>query len=215
FASVFAAQWGSKKRSRQGCGSAGASPSRHCVLPESQCHWAPARRLICGGSPELRFTPKCARRQQRVARALYPQAAARRLMCGGSPRLRFGTLVRVLPAASASRARALYPRAPARRLIAFSHRVFHSRFPLAFPPRRLNPTASLRTARAANTHVLNPAVPASVRHCDRSPPAAPAETGPSLPDQRKISQSLLHLRTGFETCRRRESKRGPPAVQSR
>ncbi|MEY3175043.1 MAG: hypothetical protein RLZZ436_2957, partial [Planctomycetota bacterium] len=35
----------------------------------------------------------CPRRQQRVARALYPRAAALRLMCGGSLRLQFGTLV--------------------------------------------------------------------------------------------------------------------------
>jgi hypothetical protein len=56
FASVFAAQRGSKKRSRQGCGSAGASPSRHCVLPESQCHWAAARRLITSPPPSA-FQP--------------------------------------------------------------------------------------------------------------------------------------------------------------
>jgi hypothetical protein len=31
------------QRSQQGCGSAGASPSRHRLLPQSQCHWAAAR----------------------------------------------------------------------------------------------------------------------------------------------------------------------------
>jgi hypothetical protein len=35
------------KGSRQGCGSAGASPSRYCVLPESQCHWVAAQVVFC------------------------------------------------------------------------------------------------------------------------------------------------------------------------
>jgi hypothetical protein len=40
---VFAEQQRSVQRSRQGCGSAGASPSRHCFLPDSQRH---GRELI-------------------------------------------------------------------------------------------------------------------------------------------------------------------------
>ncbi|MEY3172312.1 MAG: hypothetical protein RLZZ436_225 [Planctomycetota bacterium] len=39
---------------------------------ESQCHWVTARGCV--------FAPWCARRRQRVASTLYPQAAARRLI---------------------------------------------------------------------------------------------------------------------------------------
>ncbi|MEY3174285.1 MAG: hypothetical protein RLZZ436_2199, partial [Planctomycetota bacterium] len=43
----------------------------------------------------------CPRRQQCVARALYPRAAALRLMCGGSPRLRIALWCGLLSVASA------------------------------------------------------------------------------------------------------------------
>jgi len=42
----FAKQRGSAQSSRQGCGSAGASPSRHCLLPESQGDWGVAGMVL-------------------------------------------------------------------------------------------------------------------------------------------------------------------------
>ncbi|MEY3174290.1 MAG: hypothetical protein RLZZ436_2204, partial [Planctomycetota bacterium] len=51
----------------------------------------------------------CPRRQQRVARSLYPRAAALRLKRGGSPRLRFASGCPALPAASAARSQEPLP----------------------------------------------------------------------------------------------------------